>query len=384
MMTAEPVTIARLTTMVLRMPLDHPMPTAFGLMDARATLLVRLEDRDGAFGWGEIWCNFPTFGGEHRAQLAERIVGPLLLGTPVVPGEAAAGLETRLATLALQTGEFGPLAQVIGGIDMALWDLAAGRAGVPLHRLLGSTTDDVPAYASGINPTRPGDTVRRAQAEGFRAFKLKLGFGRERDLANAEEVAAALQPGETFMVDANQGWQREEACAMAAALLPLGPQWLEEPLPADASRADWSAVADIGIPIAAGENMRGLGAFEDALDAEWLSVAQPDAGKWGGISGGLAVARRALSAGRRFCPHHLAGAIGLLHAAHLLAAAGGDGLLETDSNDNPLRTALVGDLPPLQNGRWPLPSGPGLGREPDRAAVTPWIARETEIRGSMP
>ncbi|WP_205648839.1 mandelate racemase/muconate lactonizing enzyme family protein [Acuticoccus kandeliae] len=373
------ITLARISTLALRIPLERPMPTAFGLMDARATLLVRLEDDEGAVGWGEIWCNFPTFGAEHRALLLERIVAPMILGRAIRAGATPVALEAKLATLALQTGEFGPLAQVLGGLDMALWDLAARRAGEPLHRLLGSTVSAVPAYASGINPTDPGETVRRAQAAGFRAFKLKLGFGRDRDLANAAEVADALGVGDIFMVDANQGWGREEAVAMAEALAPLGPKWLEEPLPADATEADWKAVAAVGLPIAAGENMRGLPAFEVALAAGWLAVAQPDAGKWGGLSGGLAVARRALGAGRRFCPHHLAGAVGLVAAAHLLAAAGGDGLLETDVNDNPLRTLLVGDLPPLVDGAWTLPEGPGLGVAPDRASVSRLIAREGEV-----
>lgn len=371
----DDVRVARVSTIALRVPLAEPLPTAFGAMDARATLLVRLEDRDGAVGWGEVWCNFPTFGAEHRALLVERIVAPLLMAGPARPGRIAEDLERRLGTLALQTGEFGPLAQAIGGIDMAVWDLAARRAGLPLHRLLGSGATSVPAYASGIGPADPAATVARAAQEGFRAFKLKVGFGRERDVANAAAVAAALPDG-VFMVDANQGWSRAEACAMAERLAPHAPAWLEEPLPADAPHADWAAVAEAGIPLAAGENLRGLAAFEAALDAGWLTVAQPDAGKWGGVSGGLAVARRALAAGRRFCPHHLGGAIGLAAAAHLLAAAGGDGLLEVDANDNPLRTALAGPLPPLTDGRWPLTEGPGLGLAPDRGAVAGWIVRE--------
>ncbi|MBJ3774631.1 mandelate racemase/muconate lactonizing enzyme family protein [Acuticoccus mangrovi] len=376
----EPITLRRVATMVLRVPLAEPIPTAFGgRMDARVTLLVRLEDAEGAVGWGEVWCNFPTFGAEHRALLMERIIAPLVLSQPLVPAEAAAALERRLHTLSLQTGEFGPLAQVLGGFDMALWDLAGRRAGVPTHRLMGSTVDAVPAYASGINPTRPDETVRAAQAVGFRAFKLKVGFGRERDLENAAAVARCLRPGEVFVVDANQAWSVEEACQMAEALAPLGPRWLEEPLPADATPADWKRVASVGVPLAAGENMRGLATFVAALAEGWLSVAQPDAGKWGGLSGGLKVARRALGAGRRFCPHHLAGAIGLTGAAHLLAASGGDGVLETDVNDNPLRSVLAGPLPGLVDGRWPLADAPGLGLSPDRVAIAAWVAREGEV-----
>lgn len=372
----DPVRLVSVGTVVLRVPLDTPLPTSFGVMDARSALLVRVEDADGTVGWGEVWCNFPTFGAEHRALLIERIVGPRLLEQrDVRPGVAFTPFARKLHQLALQTGEFGPLAQVLGGLDVALWDLAARRIGAPLSSLFGADAADVPAYASGINPTEPAATVAAARADGHRAFKLKVGFGRDRDLANIEAVAAALHEGEVFMTDANQAWDIDDALVIAETLGGIGCGWLEEPLPADAATADWSAIAAAGIPIAAGENMRGLAAFETALAEGWLSVAQPDTGKWGGLTGGLAVARCALGAGRRFCPHHLGGALGLVAAAHLLAAAGGDGLLEMDVNDNPLRTEMVEKLPAVAGGRWPLPTGPGLGVAPRLDDLGRWISR---------
>lgn len=364
-MNAPQVDVRAVEPVALSVPLETPLPTSFGIMDARSALLVRLSDAHGRTGWGEVWCNFPTFGALHRARLVERIIGPILCEAgPVDPWTIGAALETRLHTLALQTAEFGPIAQVIGGLEMAVWDLAAQAAGVPVHRLMGSTVDRVPAYASGINPTDPVATVQRAQGEGYRAFKLKVGFGNERDLENVAGVAAALRPGETFMVDANQAWDAATARTMAVAMAEHGPAWLEEPLKADATEAEWVAVAAAGLPVAAGENWRGLAPFIHALDTGWLAVAQPDAGKWGGLAGGLAVAKRALPAGKRFCPHHLGGAVGLIAAAHLLAAAGGDGVLEVDSNDNPLRSEMVGPLPALEEGAFVLPDGAGLGVTP--------------------
>ncbi|MEM0909195.1 MAG: mandelate racemase/muconate lactonizing enzyme family protein [Pseudomonadota bacterium] len=369
-MNAPTVDVRALETVVLSVPLKTPLPTAFGVMDARSALLVGIWDAEGRKGWGEVWCNFPTFGALHRARLAQHIVGPLLVAAGAVdPWTIGETLHRQLVTLTLQTGEFGPIAQVIGGLEMAVWDLSGQKAGVPIHRLMGSTADRVPAYASGINPTDPVETVRRAQADGYRAFKLKVGFGRDRDLNNIARVSDLLNPGEMLMVDANQAWDRAAACAMAAEMVDHAPAWLEEPLPADASREDWCAVAAAGVPLAAGENWRGLERFEEAVAAGWLSVAQPDAGKWGGLAAGLAVARHMRTAGKRFCPHHLGGAVGLVAAAHLLCAAGGDGLLEMDYNANPLRTEMVGPLPPLENGAFILPMGPGLGVVPDLSAL---------------
>ena len=93
-----------------------------------------------------------------------------------------------------------------------------------------------------------------------------------------------------------------------------------------------------------------------------LSVVQPDAAKWGGISACLPVARRIIDTGQSHCPHYLGGGIGLLASAHLLAAVGGDGLLEIDANPNPLHTMLHGPLGMITEGRVTLGSEPGLGR----------------------
>src|SRR3546814_2896454 len=80
----------------------------------------------------------------------------------------------------------------------------------------------------------------------------------------------------------------------------------------DAPAADWARLAEaFPIPLAAGENLRGEAAFDAAIDGGALSVVQPDVAKWGGVSGCFAVARRALTAGRVYCPHYLGGGIGL-------------------------------------------------------------------------
>jgi D-galactarolactone cycloisomerase len=64
------LTVERLDVFVFRAPSDPPVQTSFGIMRDRPAVLVRLTDVDGAVGWGEIWCNFPTVGAEHRARMA--------------------------------------------------------------------------------------------------------------------------------------------------------------------------------------------------------------------------------------------------------------------------------------------------------------------------
>jgi len=214
--------IARVAAHVLRWPVRVPVRTSFGTMHDRPAVLVRVEDDDGAFGWGEAWCNFPTCGAEHRGRLIETVLAPLVVGRAFASPEAAfRELSEKTAVLAIQSGEPGPIAQAIAGVDIALHDLAARRAGEPLWRHLAREGErdraagaarSLPVYASGINPDAPADVVAALREQGYTAFKLKVGFGAERDLANLAALREALGPDATLMADANQGWSAEEVC----------------------------------------------------------------------------------------------------------------------------------------------------------------------------
>ena len=133
----------------------------------RPALLVRVEDVNGAVGWGEVWCNFPSCGAEHRAQLLQSTVAPLVVGQPFMSARQAFDLmSARTAVLAIQAGEPGPIAQVIAGIDIAIWDLMARRAGLPMWQFLGGSSGAIKVYASGINPDQAVDTVLTKYVEG--------------------------------------------------------------------------------------------------------------------------------------------------------------------------------------------------------------------------
>ena len=373
---AGPIRIADVRTLVFRAPIATPVRTSFGVMRDRPCVLVRIEDRDGAVGWGEIWCNFPTCGAEHRAKLAQTVLAPMLVGQSFdEPAAAFRLLSQKTHVLALQSGEPGPLAQAIAGIDVALWDLAARRAGRPLWRLLGATRTSVPVYASGLNPDRPERLAAEKRAEGFTAFKAKVGFGRDVDLHNLRALRSELGPGATLMIDANQCWDPVEAASMAALLASNDLLWLEEPIAVDHPAETWTNLAKRSpIKLAGGENVRGRPQFDQLIKAGALGFIQPDIGKWGGFSGCIGVGLAALEAGLVFCPHWLGGGIGLVASMHLLAAVGGTGMVEIDANPNPLRELVAMPHPRVEDGRVELPTGPGLGVAPDLTAC-----REFEV-----
>ena len=362
--------IARVEALVYRAPIDTPVQTSFGVMRDRPAVFVCVTDTEGTTGWGEVWCNFPTVGAEHRARLVDSVFAPLLAGKSFASPEMAfLDMTAGTEVLALQAAEPGPIAQCIAGLDIALWDLHARRLGQPLWKLLGGKSPTIRVYASGLNPTSPEKLAAQKLAEGYRAFKLKVGFGLERDMANLKALRAVV--GDLpLMVDANQAWDLETAVDMAKAFEPFHLGWLEEPLRANRPWAEWQQLASqAALGLASGENVAGFDGFDKAVQSHALAVVQPDIAKWGGFTGCLTVAKKILGHGLRYCPHYLGGGIGLLASAHLLAAVGGDGMLEVDANPNPLRTLACGPLGTIEEGTATLNENAGLGFTPDPAAL---------------
>lgn len=370
----SPVRIASVEAFAFRVPVKSPIKVAFGTFRDRPFVLVRVVDEDGVVGWGEAWANWPAVGAEHRARLVvdigERIVGKRYES----PRRLFEELSRSLEVLVIQTGEVGPIAQAVAGIDIAVWDLVARKAGQPLYRMLGASGDvrSVPVYATGINPDEPERFAAARQAEGHRAFKLKTGFGHDVDVRNLRAMREVLGPDAVITCDSNQTHALPDALAFVRAIEPLRLSWFEEPIRVDAPAADWEALARASTtPIAGGENLQGA-QFDAAIQGNVLQVVQPDVTKWGGISGTWEVARSTVAAGKRYCPHYFGGGISLLSSLHLLAAAGGEGLLEFDCHPNVGREAVVGALLPVTDGRVPVPQTPGLGAVPDLDALAPY------------
>lgn len=372
-MTDHSFALASIEAFCIRVPVKTPIRVAFGTFRDRPLVLLRVVGTDGAEGWGEVWANWPASGAEHRARLAldlgERLIGRHFESPPALYRD----LSRELEVLVLQTLEVGPIAQVIAGLDIACWDLVARRAGQPLHKLLSDrVAERVPVYVTGINPDQPEVFAAARQAEGFRAFKLKTGFGHELDVRNLRALRDTLGPDAVLTCDSNQNLDLQAAIRFAEAIAPLQLSWFEEPLRVDAPAADWQALAAASTtPLAGGENFHGE-QFDQALRSPVLQVLQPDITKWGGVSGNFDVARRAVSAGKRYCPHYFGGGVSLLASLHVLAAAGGDGLLEFDAHPNLGREAIVGNLLPVGAGAVPVPPGAGLGAVPDLQQLTPY------------
>ena len=365
--------INRLETLVFRVPLKTPRINSFGTMTHRTALIVRLIDNDGAEGWGECFCNWPSFAAEHRYRILTELIAPRLKDKKFTcPADLVNHLNAEFRILRIQADEPGPFDQSIAAVDIAAWDLAARKAGEPLYRVLGGQSDvaSVPYYASGLSPNQANQIARKELEIGTRAFKSKVGWGAKEDLASLAALREVIGFDAVLMVDANQKWDLETARQIIPSFREFNLDWVEEPIPADHNSEDFAELASLGIPIAAGENVRSYDGFSSIMTTGKVSVIQPDIIKWGGITGCLMVAKDALRDNRRYCPHYLGGGIGLVATAHLLAAAGGDGLLELDATPNILRTLLAHPFPILSDGELRLPQEPGLGVAPNLSALT--------------
>jgi L-alanine-DL-glutamate epimerase-like enolase superfamily enzyme len=195
-------------------------------------------------------------------------------------------------------GRGGPTVLALSAFDMALWDLKAKRAGLPLWNYLGGFDPKVPCYAGGIDLELPLDKLLRQTdnnlAKGFRAIKMKV--GRKRLAEDVERVRAMrehLGEGFPLMVDANMKWTVDEAIRAARALQPYDLTWIEEPTIPDDPAGHARIVREGGLPVAVGENLRTLWEFKQYIATGAVTYPEPDVTNCGGVTPFMKIAHLA-------------------------------------------------------------------------------------------
>jgi D-galactarolactone cycloisomerase len=371
--------IADIRTRCLSTPLETPFAYSQGWVKARGATLVEVITDSGLSGWGESICM-----GLQPPQIAaaaiEHAFKPILLGADPRDVEV---LWHRMYHHSRDYGQKGALMGALSGVDIALWDIAGKSLGVPVHRLLGGAfRSRVEAYATGFyrlrgqgEAKRLADEAQRHRKNGFRAMKVKLGFGLEDDLAVMRAVREALA-GEpvTLMIDTNHAYGVADAIRLGRALEDAGLRWYEEPVVPERPE-DYRAVrAALDIPIAGGENEYTLYGFRQLLAQDALDIAQPDLCCCGGFTAAKHIVALAQAQGVQVNPHVWGSAIGqaaslqwiasIPVAHHALYAA--EPIFEYDTSSHPFRSALVRE-PVLQQDGWiELPRRPGIGVEVNR------------------
>jgi L-alanine-DL-glutamate epimerase-like enolase superfamily enzyme len=277
-----------------RVPLPQVLTdSTHGEMRAFELNTVRVRDAEGAEGVGYTF-TVGRNGAAVDAGLARELVG-------LMTGEEAEHIE-RLWSRAWWAlhygGRGGPTVLAISAFDMALWDLKARRAGLPLWRLLGGFDPKVPCYAGGIDLDLPLDALLRQTddnlSKGFRAIKMKV--GRQNLFEDVERVRAMREHlGQNFplMVDANMKWTTDGAIRAARLLQPFDLTWLEEPTIPDDPAGHARILREGGVAVAAGENLRSLWEFKLLVAGGGVSYPEPDVTNCGGVTPFMKIAHLA-------------------------------------------------------------------------------------------
>jgi L-alanine-DL-glutamate epimerase-like enolase superfamily enzyme len=185
-------------------------------------------------------------------------------------------------------------------LDMALLDLQARRAGVPLFRLLGAERQGLPTSVTlGI----AGDVeaavarARRWIEDGFRILKIKVGEDWEFDTRLVRALRSALGPDIVVRADANQGYSEADALRFLRAAEPFGLELLEQPTPASEPEALGRLRGATSVPIMADESVQSEGDAERLVAARSVDLFNIKLMKSGGVLASLGIATRAANAG---------------------------------------------------------------------------------------
>jgi len=323
--------------------------------------LVRVDTDAGITGWGEA---FSYSCRRAVAAAVEDMIAPLAVGRDAADIDGLHGeIQHRLHIF----GRFGITAFALSGLDIALWDIAGKAFGRPLHALLGGARRErLACYASLL---RYADTAlvarycERALGDGFGSIKLH---------EVSEPVIAAARTAVprdvALLLDVNCEWSVADAIAVGRRLAPMGLEWFEEPVFPPEDGAGLRAVGDAcGIPIAAGENCCFATQFSALFDCGAVQYAQPSVTKVGGITEFRKVAALAAERGVKVAPHSPYFGPGALATLQLLATLPGDARFEYFYLD--ADATLYGDTLRPKQGELALPTGPGLGADPDPDAL---------------
>ncbi len=286
----------------------------------------------------------------HAKEVAEGLLGE-------DPNDIARVYD-KLLWAGASVGRSGVATQALAAIDVALWDLKAKRAGLPLAKLLGAHRDSVRTYnTSGgfLNASleEVRDRATRSLEEGIGGIKIKVGLpDSAEDLRRVAGVREHIGTDVPLMVDANQQWDRATALRMGRRLEEFDLVWIEEPLDAYDAEGHAQLAAALDTPIATGEMLASVAEHVRLIDARACDIIQPDAPRVGGITQFLRLAALADQRGLGLAPH-----FAMEIHLHLAAAYPREPWVEHFDWLDPLFEERL----ETRDGRMLVPERPGLG-----------------------
>lgn len=380
--------ITKIRSHVLQYDLPEELGYSQQYYARRTAHLVEVLTDDGITGWGECFGPGPI--AVANKSIVEGVIAPMVVGMDPLDRDV---IWHKVYNLMRDHGQKGMPMQSLSGVDIALWDIAGKVTGQPIYNLLGGAhRTSVPAYGYGMMLKRESvqDHVARFEDEaaaildmGFQATKMKTGLGPEADVKLCEAVARGVEGKGKFMVDANHCYTTSDAYYVGRALDELGAYWFEEPVAPEDLNGYRELRAALQTNISGGEAEYGRWGWKAILENRGLDIAQPEVCALGGITEYQRVLALCHAHFTPVVNHVWGSAIAVATNLHLLAAMppmpGGlhpwEPMLEFDTTHNSFRDELLTENLDIQAqvsrnaSRVDVPSGAGLGVEPDRGMI---------------
>ncbi|MBB4837332.1 galactonate dehydratase [Sphingomonas kyeonggiensis] len=328
------------------------------------SIVVRVTAEDGSVGWGET---YGICAPKATCEIVNDLLAPVLVGAKV--GDIGASWDLLYGLMRVRGAWGGFHVDAIAAIDIALWDLKGKAAGKPVRELIGETVHRaIPGYLSGLPAATLEDRVALAQqwqARGIDAFKFAAVVSHEGIVAEMAALREALGDKAEILIDLHWKFSPAEAADLIAKLAPYRPGFVEAPVKPEDIAGLAHLAATSPVPVAAGEEWYTEYEATNRLAAGPLAYIQPEMGHTG-ITQFVRIARLAAAKRVAVAPHATVGT-GIFLAASLQASATIPGLWKHEWQHSVFERnlALLDTDMGHGEGGYVLPTGPGLGVEPN-------------------
>ncbi len=335
---------------------------------ADRTVIVRIETVSGAVGWGET---YGIVAPGAVIAIIDDLLGPFVVGRD--PHDVVVIHEDLYDLMRVRGHGGGFYLDALGAIDIALWDLSAQLAGLPLVKLLGGQRHkQLPAYLSGLPETtlaKRADLAAHWQAKGFSGFKFAAPVADDGVVAEIAALRKTLGPDARIACDMHWVHTAKEAIALIRAMEPHGLWFAEAPVKPEDVDGLAAVAAGVSTEVAAGEEWRTVFDLVPRVAQRACGIVQPEMGHTG-VTEFMRIGRYAEAHHLTLMPHATIG-IGIFMAASLHASAALSSVQCHEFQHSifePLRRFVVSDMD-CREGAYTLPTGIGLGTAPSREAI---------------
>ena len=317
--------ISSIKSHVLRYELDKELGYSQQYYKHRTAHLVEIETDEGITGWGE--CFGPGNIALANKYIVEKVIQPLIIGEDPINKEY---IWHKVYNLLRDSGQKGMPIQALSGIDIALWDILAKKAKLPLYQLLGGKTNNkIPVYGYGMMlQKKPVEELcelfkkeaNQIKEKKFKAMKMKVGLGPKEDLMLVSAVREAIGNNFKLMVDANHAYNRNDALYVGKGLDEMEIYWFEEPVAPEDYDGYKELKEKLKTNIAGGEAEFTKYGWNQLIKNNCIDIAQPEGCGLGGITEYLKVSALAQSNFIPIVNHVWGSALSVAVNLHLLTS----------------------------------------------------------------